>query len=48
MQWKLERENESADWKFADAKPAEELDKPRSRPWLIGFQLRFTDALDPQ
>jgi len=47
MKWKLERENESADWKFADAKPAEELDQAKAST-LAGSisNLRFTDALD--
>ena len=49
MKWKLERENESADWKFADAKPAEELDKAKASTLASSVSnLRFTDALDPQ
>jgi hypothetical protein len=49
MKWKLERENESADWKFADAKPAEELDKAKASTLAASVSnLRLTDALDPQ
>ena len=49
MKWKLERENESADWKFADANPAEELDKAKASTLAASVSnLRFTDVLDPQ
>jgi hypothetical protein len=49
MKWKLERENESAAWKFADAKPTEELDKAKASTLAASVSnLRFTDALGPQ
>jgi len=48
-QWKLVRENESAEWKFAEPKPGEELDKTKATAIAstVG-NLSFTDVLDPQ
>jgi hypothetical protein len=49
MKWKLERENESAEWKFADAKPEEEVDKTKASALANSISnLSFTDVLDPQ
>jgi hypothetical protein len=49
MKWKLLRESESADWKFADAKPGEELDKTKASGLANSVSnLSFTDVLDPQ
>lgn len=49
MKWKLERENESADWKLADVKPGEELDKSKTSGLVNSISnMRFTDVLDPQ
>jgi Domain of unknown function (DUF4340) len=49
MNWKLVRDNESAPWKFADAKPGEELDA--SKASAVGSLLAnpsFADILDPK
>jgi hypothetical protein len=49
MKWKLERENGSAEWKFADAKPGEELDQTKASASANSISnLSFTDVLDPQ
>jgi len=49
MKWKLERESESADWKFAESKAAEELDKAKASALAASVSnLRFTDVVDPQ
>jgi hypothetical protein len=49
QQWKLVRENESAVWKFADAKAGEELDNAKAQPLASSVSsLSFTDVLDPQ
>jgi hypothetical protein len=46
MKWKLERENESAEWKFA-GQTGEEPTK-RVPPSQLVSNLSFTDVLDPQ
>jgi Domain of unknown function (DUF4340) len=49
VNWTLERENESADWKFADAKPDEELDKTKTSALVNSISNpSFTDVLDPE
>jgi hypothetical protein len=49
QQWKIQRDTESADWKFADAKPGEEVDKTKVSG-LTGTlsNMSFTDVLDPK
>lgn len=48
-QWKLVRENKSAEWKFADPKPGEELDNTKAQPLASSISsFNFTDVLDPQ
>ena len=48
MKWKLLRESESADWKFADAKPGEEVDKTKASGLASSISnLNFTDVLEP-
>lgn len=48
MQWKLQRENETADWKFAAPKPGEELDKTKVTTVAnVTSSLNFADVLNP-
>ena len=49
MQWKIQRETESADWRFAEAKPGVEID-PTKVSSLAGTlsNLSFADVLDPK
>ncbi len=48
-QWKLVRENESAEWQFADPEPGEELDNTKAQPLASSISsFNFTDVLDPQ
>ena len=48
-QWKLVRENESAQWKFADPQPGEELDNTKATSVANSVAgLNFTDVLEPQ
>ncbi len=48
MKWKLVRENDSAQWKFADPKPGEELDNTKAAPLASSISsLNFTDVLEP-
>ncbi|MEO6970309.1 MAG: DUF4340 domain-containing protein [Chthoniobacterales bacterium] len=48
QQWKIQRDNESADWRFASAKPGEEVDKTKAAS-LAGSvsNLSFSEVLDP-
>lgn len=49
MNWKLVRENASAPWKFADAKPNEELDSSKTSSLAALFSnASFTDVLGPK
>lgn len=49
IKWKLARENDSAQWKFADPKPGEELDETKASALGSSVSsLNFTDVLDPQ
>src|SRR5207237_9958927 len=46
--WKLVRESESGPWKFADAKPGEEVDPPKGTSLASGFaHINFADVLEP-
>ena len=48
MKWKILRENETADWKFVEAKPGEEVDKTKVSGLASSVSnLSFTDVLDP-
>ncbi len=49
QQWKIQRDTEFADWKFADAKQGEEVDKTKISG-LTGTlsNMSFTDVLDPK
>ncbi len=48
-QWKIVRENETAEWKFADPKAGQELDQSKAAPLASSVSsLSFTDVLDPQ
>ena len=48
MNWKLLRDTESEPWKFADAKPGEDADPPRTAGLASVFgHMTFTDVLDP-
>ncbi|HEY3662726.1 MAG TPA: DUF4340 domain-containing protein [Chthoniobacterales bacterium] len=49
QKWKLLRENDSAQWKFADAKPDEALDESKASALANSVSaLNFTDVGDPQ
>jgi hypothetical protein len=49
MKWKLVRESETADWKFADPKPGEELDQSKATTIANSISNpNFADVLDPQ
>lgn len=48
MKWKIGRENESADWKFAEAKPGEEVDQTKLSTLANSVSnMSFADVLDP-
>jgi len=49
LQWKIQREPESANWKFADAKPGEEVDQTKVSGLASSLSnLSFADVLDPK
>ena len=49
QQWKFQRATESADWKFADAKPGEEIDPNKVSGLTSSISnLSFADVLDPK
>ena len=49
QQWKIQREAESANWKFADAKPGEEVDQTKVSGLASSLSnLSFADVLDPK
>lgn len=48
QKWKLTRENATADWKLADAKPEEKTDSAKASPVATAFaNPAFTDVLAP-
>lgn len=48
QKWKLTRENATADWKLADAKPEEKTDSAKASPVATAFaNPTFTDVLAP-
>lgn len=48
IHWKIVRETDSAAWKFADAKPGEEMDKTKSSGFVSSLSgMSFSDVLDP-
>jgi hypothetical protein len=48
MNWKLLRENDSAEWKFGDSKPGEEVDETKASGLASSTaNLTFADVLDP-
>ena len=48
QKWKLTRENATADWKLADAKPEEKTDSAKASPAATAFaNPTFTDVLAP-
>ncbi len=48
QKWKLTRENATADWKLADAKPEEKTDSAKATPAATAFaNPAFTDVLAP-
>jgi hypothetical protein len=49
LQWKIQRETESANWKFAEAKPGEEVDQTKVSGLASTLSnLSFVDVLDPK
>jgi hypothetical protein len=48
LKWKIQRENESAEWRFAEAKPGEEADKSKASGLSNTISnMSFADVLDP-